>query len=155
MAITITNATGLLKIAFPNQTMWLPKPFRVTQKVQRGSIWLLSGDEGRTVGRSDVKIDYSEVVSPVTASISALAELLATYSIDPQSASGNFTDADLTAGVLTIVHNLGTTHVALVVRDPAGLETLQPNTVVDNNTITVDFGGSIGAGTFTYFVLSR
>lgn len=155
MAITITNSNQSLKVEFSWMTLWIPKPFRVSLKHNRGIVWLLQGDSGVVNGRNDIKLPFSEVVSPVCSTIEDLADLLATYSTSVQSASGTFTDADLVAGVLTITHNLGSTNIAVVIRDPSGMESYQPNTIVDNNSLTVDFGGTIGAGTFTWFALTK
>jgi len=154
MAITISNETGQVKIVFSNKTIWVPKPYRTTLKEARGTIWLNTNQpQGIQQGRSDIEIQYSKVTSPTSANISDLADLLAAY--NNQSASGTFTNADLTAGVLTITHNLGTTDVAVVIRDPDGLEALTANTIVDGDSLTVDFGGAIGAGTWTWFVLTK
>jgi len=155
MATVITNEDKKIVIQFPHDhILYVPKPFRVTLKTNRGTIWINQGDNGVVSGRSDIPIKFVDVTSPVAATIGELAELLSVYSTELDSASGTFTNADLVAGVLTISHALGSVNVAIVIRDPAGTESYQPNTVVDNDTVTVDFGGSIGAGTYTWSAIT-
>lgn len=154
MAITITNQASNLKIDFKLKTEWIVKPFGVSYNKVSERIYIHPETKhGQNQGSVGILIPFSDVTSPVAASGSALAELLQAY--NNQSKDGTFTNADLSAGVLTIVHNLGTTSVAVVIRDPDGLETIQSNTVVDANTVTIDFGGAIGAGTYTYFVYTK
>lgn len=154
MAVTITNQASNLKIDFVHKTEWIAKPFGVSYNKTSKRIYVHPDTKsGQNATRVGIKIPFDDITSPVAASEEDLAELLQAY--NNQSKEGTFTNADLSAGVLTITHSLGTTSVAVVIRDPAGLETVQPNTVVDSNTVTVDFGGAIGAGTYTYFVYTK
>ena len=69
--------------------------------------------------------------------------------------TGTFTNADLDGSFyLDITHSLATTDIASVaVKDPAGLlETVDPVTIIDSNTVRIAFGGAIGAGTWTWIV---
>lgn len=70
------------------------------------------------------------------------------------SASNTFTNADLVAGVLTVTHNLNTENISsvTVLNPTGGGETGLSWSVIDANTIEIDFGGSIGAGTYTWVV---
>ena len=112
-----------------------------------------------------IKLDYSDVTSPSYVSGAALyAGLLAMWQNTPYAGSyatsGTFTDADLVDGittfVLTITHAFATTDVTLTLQDPSGnLVTIYPAVVVDNATITVDFGASIGAGTWSYILIAK
>lgn len=71
----------------------------------------------------------------------------------PTMESGSFDNADLVGGVLTIVHSLGTTLISQVtIIDPDDTSESVSFTVVDSSHITVNFGGAIGAGTFTYII---
>jgi len=72
--------------------------------------------------------------------------------------SGSFTYTDLNGSyVLTITHDLGTELIASVaVIDPDGvLETINSPTIVGPNTITVDFGGPIATGQWTWIVTAQ
>lgn len=159
MAITITNGAGLVKVEFKRKIEEVTKPFRVMFNKDSKRIYIHTDKhEGHRQGKTDIFIDWNQVTSPVTADPETLRDLLATYSAEGSSgagtANGTFTNADLTAGVLTIAHNLNSTSIGIVIRDPVGLETSQPNTVVDANNVTVDFGGAIGAGTYTWVAFS-
>ena len=106
-------------------------------------------------GDSEV-IHLSWVTVPVVANIGALdsflQNILNTNSTTPL-ATDTFTNADLVAGVLTINHGLGTLYPALFITDPSGGYVGGVTiTVVDANSVTVDFGGAIGAGTWTWFI---
>lgn len=62
-----------------------------------------------------------------------------------------FTNSDLSANVLTVSHSLGSKFVSLLLTDPSDqLFDLSSVTVtfVDNSSFTIDFGGSITAGTW-------
>jgi hypothetical protein len=79
--------------------------------------------------------------------------------VDSQAGGGaysaTFVDGDLTAGVLTVTHSLGSSNIIPGVRDNTG-EFVQPDyTVVDSNTIDVDLSafGTL-TGTWTVTVLS-
>jgi len=70
-----------------------------------------------------------------------------------QTDSDTFTDGDLAAGILAITHSLNTeTIISVTIIDPDGLSEIMSFTVIDADNVTVDFGGSIGIGTFTWIV---
>lgn len=68
------------------------------------------------------------------------------------SYSQTFVDGDLSAGVLTVIHNLGSQAVCIITRDEDGKEYIaKENYPVDDNTIKVEFLGAI-TGTHTVIV---
>ena len=104
---------------------------------------------------SFIPIPYSKVTSPVTTSVNQLRDLLVAYAASNTAAlaSGTFVNGDLVAGVLTITHGKNITNLMSVITDPNGVSQLMVHTVVDANTITVDFGGAIAAGTWSWFII--
>jgi len=151
MATIITNQSSNLKIEFKNKIEYIPKPFGISFGKNTDRIYVHSdGKSGLNKTQVGIRIDFDSVTSPVAADAETLADTIQAYNHDSQN--GTFTNDDLTAGVLTITHNLGSTSIAVVIRDPDGQETIPTNTVVDSDSLTVDFGGAIGAGTYTWFV---
>lgn len=70
-----------------------------------------------------------------------------------QSDYDTFTSADLVDYVLTITHSLNTTLIiSVTIIDPNDVSEIQTFTVLNADNITVDFGGPIGGGTFTWLV---
>lgn len=61
-----------------------------------------------------------------------------------------FDNSDLSGNVLTINHAKSTLLVELKIYNPAGIRQYIPYTVIDTDNISVDFGGVIDAGTWTY-----
>ena len=74
---------------------------------------------------------------------------------DSTSFTASFVDADLTAGVLTISHNLGRKYVQVQIFDNSD-QLIQPDdiTLTDGNTVTVDLS-SFGTltGTYNYVIM--
>lgn len=63
-----------------------------------------------------------------------------------------FVDGDLVAGILTIIHNMNRM-VDVTIKDGSGVyEGAMAVAEVSLNEVTVDFGGSIGVGIFTWIV---
>ena len=104
------------------------------------------------------KIYLDDVSVPSVADLDALVAVLAnfnnTLSGGGESYSFTFTNADLTAGVLSVNHALNTTAVGGFIYDPSGVSEVVPMTIVDANNVTFDFGGAIGAGTFSGVIIS-
>lgn len=72
--------------------------------------------------------------------------------------SGYFEASDLNGSyVLSITHTLDTILIAsAVVIDPDGvLETTLPVTVIDADTVEIDFGGSIASGQWTWIITAQ
>jgi len=68
------------------------------------------------------------------------------------SKTGTFTNADLVGGILTITHNMGRP-VGVLIKDSSGVyEGALAVDETDLNILEVDFGGAIGAGTWTWLV---
>ncbi len=69
-------------------------------------------------------------------------------------ATGTFESTDLDASyVLTITHSLNSELVTgVTIIDPDDKLDIVSFTIVDADTVTVDFGGAIGSGTFTWIV---
>lgn len=65
---------------------------------------------------------------------------------------GTFDNADLVAGNWTYNHAKNTTVVRVVLRNPSGYEQNLAGMlhIVDANNITIEFGGAIDAGDWTY-----
>ena len=70
-------------------------------------------------------------------------------------ADGTFTNGDLAAGVLTITHNKNSSLIDVIIRDPSGAHQLMSDVVATADTATVDFGGAIGASTWTWLVIAK
>ena len=112
--------------------------------------------------RPITRLKYTDVATPVVASASDLyIALVAMQNNIPSSGIfstwGSFTDADLVDGIttwtLTINHLFATENVTVSLRNASnGLETSFPATVVDNATVTVEFGATIGAGTWHWIL---
>lgn len=110
----------------------------------------------RTTMNDVTKIFVDDVTVPTVANVDALYAVLSLYLGSTTVAvktSDTFTNADLVAGVLTITHNLGTESIAVYIMDPSGVYSWIDFTVVDTNSCTVDFGGAIGAGNWTWIVI--
>jgi hypothetical protein len=97
-------------------------------------------------------IRYDYVLLPVTADAATLLALLDTWIHGP-TYWGTFTNATLAANILTINHG-GNAHIAsLTIKDPVGVVNIVSWTEVDLNTATVDFGGAIPAGNWTWTII--
>lgn len=154
MAVTITNESSQIKLTRGNHTHWIPKPFSVRFNSDKDRITIIPDPKSGEISRcGELMFYFTDVTSPSAVNASALAEALAAY--NNQSSSGTFTNSDLSSGVLTIDHSLKTSNVVVVVRDPDGTDDIVNSTVVDTDTVTVDFGGSIASGTWTWFVLTK
>jgi len=110
--------------------------------------------------RPNILLNYAEVIVPVVASGAELYTALITMWLNVPGATiytqtDTFVDADLVANVLTVTHLYATETVFLVLYNPSGgVETGYLPVVVDDATVTVDFGGSIGVGTWTYLLVA-
>jgi hypothetical protein len=106
---------------------------------------------------AEEKIRLSWVTVPVVGTIAALYNFLQTIlntTSSTPAATGTFVNGDLVVGVLSINHGLNTLYPALYITDPAGAYVGGVTiTVVDADNITVDFGGAIGAGTWTWWIM--
>jgi hypothetical protein len=99
-------------------------------------------------------IPYDEIVDPSSANIDAFILWLRGIAYSDPKTTGTFVDGDLVGFVLTISLSPSTARPAVVtIKDPDGKSELV--SFVDNGdgTVDVDFGASIGAGTFTYIVI--
>lgn len=60
----------------------------------------------------------------------------------------SFENTDLTAGAITFAHGLARMPVSLIVANPAG-EVVGVDSVITTTQITLTFGGTISAGSWT------
>jgi len=167
--IEIVNTTTDIEVNFYNGTPTLVRSYSIkkrniaaiTQDVATNTLTILTNAGEKVVGGGNVRIDYASVTSPVTADLDELFDLMQTYAAAGEAAMSNdtFDNSDLVDGVttfvLTINHGLNTENVMVVVRNPSGLSELVSSTVVDANSVTVDFGGAIVAGDWTWFVIGQ
>lgn len=111
-----------------------------------------------------IKLNWNEVTAPVVVSGSDLyAQLLVILLNVPSSGvfalSSTFTNADLVAGVLSRTHPYATNNIVVSIYDPTGISVFPTLTVVTPITspasFTLDFGGAIGAGTYTYVLVAN
>ena len=67
---------------------------------------------------------------------------------------GTFDNADLVGGTWTLVHSKDTPYVKLTVRNPSGYEQNLGGIlkIHDNDTVKLEFGGSIDAGDWVYIL---
>ena len=107
-----------------------------------------------------MELDWNLVTVPtVTSAADLYTQLLAMWLNVPAqnifTQTATFTNASLVANVLTITHAFATTNVFITIKDPSGaiVGGLSP-VVVDNAHITIDFGGAIGAGSWTYILIA-
>lgn len=161
-AITITDGGASISIAVTNTLPTTNTGYTHLNKVDINNITLILPDTVCIVPSNTKnhtwKIDWNEVDSPTVTSglelLLALEAMLNNQAGGLTAEPGIFTDADLVANVLTITHTLNTEDVTVSLRRPdGGLETSFPAVVVDDATITIDFGGSIGAGTWGYLII--
>jgi hypothetical protein len=128
---------------------------QIISDVQTDSVSIILDDDTYRL-----KFKVSEVSSPTVANLAALTAFITGALSTSDGYSTTFTNASLVDGVttfiLTVTHNLGTINIAsCVVYDPAGLSQVMSYTVVDADNITIDFGGVIGAGSWTVVVKSK
>lgn len=150
------NSVGTL---FRSKTIKKKNIVNIIEDVQTDTLSVdVAGNKGIT---PEIRIAFTHVTDPVTADLAALYALVQSYASAGEAAmaNGTFTNATLVDGVttfvLTINHGLNSNNVMIVVRDPAGISELVSDTVVDANNVTVDFGGAIGAGTWTWFAVAQ
>lgn len=114
--------------------------------------------------RPNEYINWTEVSSPAVVSLSDLySQVLAMWLNVPSSGvfalSSTFTNADLVAGVLSRTHPYATNNIVITVFDPTGLVIVPTVTAVTPITspasFTLDFGGAIGAGTYSYTLVAN
>jgi len=162
--VTITDGGASISIAITNTLPTTKTGYTNINKADINNISLILPDQVAIIPSSDCRttwiIDWNDVDSPtVTSGLELMLALEAMLNNQAEAGgitaeSGTFEDSDLVANVLTITHSLGTEDVTVTLRNPSGgLETAYPATVVDDATITIDFGGSIGAGTWGYLII--
>lgn len=109
-----------------------------------------------------IKLNWNEVTVPVVVSGADLyAQLLAMWLNMPAAniftQTDTFVNADLVANILTITHPFATTNLFLTIQNPAGdIITAFPANInpVAPYDVTVDFGGAIGAGSWSYTLIA-
>jgi hypothetical protein len=155
--ISITDVTNHISFSYSSglqKNVIKTHVVAVDLNKDRTSIIIHLAQSANRHGQDFIELPYANVSSPVTTSISQLRDVLVGYINTAYTAyyRTTFTNADLVAGVLTINHSLAATDVLVVVRDPSGVEQIMSDTFVDADTTTIDFGGAIGAGTWTVTV---
>jgi hypothetical protein len=160
--VTITDGGASISIAITNTLPTTKTGYTNINKADINNISLILPDQVAIIPSSDCRttwiLDWNDVDSPVVTSglelMLALEAMLNNQAGGIKAEPGTFEDSDLVANVLTIIHSLGTEDVTVTLRNSSGgLETAFPATVVDDATITIDFGGSIGAGTWGYLII--
>ncbi len=111
-----------------------------------------------------IRLNWNEVVlpTPIVSGADLYAQLMAIWlnmpAVNIFTQTGLFTNLTLVdhiaTWVLTITHPFATTNVFLVIQDNTGaIINTFPATVVDNATVTVDFGGAI-VGNWNYTLIA-
>jgi hypothetical protein len=110
-----------------------------------------------SLGKDDVALIFRKITTPLTASPNDLADIISAWidTTDAKTTSGTFVNGDLVAGVLTIAHGKGAEAFLCHIEDPSGESELLTFTNVDADTVTVDFGGAIAAGTWSYYLYHK
>lgn len=110
--------------------------------------------------RPFIYIDYRDVDVPTVVSVATLYAALMSYWLNVPTAgvfatSGTFVNADLVGGVYTGANPYNTTTINVTTLDTTG-KTVSPTvTATSTSAFALDFGGAIGAGTYTFLLVAH
>lgn len=170
--ITITDNIGSFQLV---KTDTNPSPITTTSNISKGDIMeitlLVSSNitimpnlvQLMLYGDRQESIDWNLVTSPVVVNASDLYSQLMVMYLNTGSGnvfalSSTFTNANLVGGILSRTHPYGTNNITITVLNPSGVIVTPIVTAVTPLTspasFTLDFGGAIGAGTYTYVLVA-